>query len=135
MRETTLHTPSEEGRGRGAPGAATELLLQPTERTTLEQIATLQPIEDLMLGAGRYALKEAAAWEIPCWSREGLYPRGLPPMERLRAGLEEKSEEEEAAQRNSYRLTAAPHSPLCCSGGGRMCSFNLSLFITIQLYF
>lgn len=68
-------------------------------------------------GAGRYALKEAAAWEIPCWSREGLYPRGLQPTERLRAGVEKKSEEEEAAKRNSYRLTAAPHSPLCRSGG------------------
>ena len=57
----------------------------------LEQMFTLQPMDDPML--------------------EQVYPEGLQPMDRTYAGKGEKCEEEGAAERNCYGLTAVSHPP------------------------
>lgn len=36
----------EEGKGGGAPGARTQIPVQPMEETTVEQVSTLRPVED-----------------------------------------------------------------------------------------
>lgn len=64
--------------GKMAPGTGMEIALQPVDRTTLEQITTLNPLRDAMLRAGRYTTKEAAllwrfqagtdAWQTPAAS-------------------------------------------------------------------
>lgn len=49
MKEPSEHQGERRRKGGSAPGAGAESPLQPMERTTLEQIPTLQPVEDPML--------------------------------------------------------------------------------------
>ena len=46
MRKSTVNTKVKEGGG--APGAREDISLQSVEKTMLEQISTLQPMEDSM---------------------------------------------------------------------------------------
>ena len=54
-------------------------------------------------------------------TQEQFFPEGLKPMDRTHTGTGEKHEEEIAAERSCYGLTATCHSPLHLSGygGGR----------------
>lgn len=83
---------SPAGHGQDRSGAVTSL--QPMERTTPEQISTLQPVED------------------PKQSR--FFPVRLQPVNRTHAGVGEKCEEERLVERNHYGLIAT-HSPSPCT--------------------
>ena len=48
--DPVFHNVREEGGGGGAPGTVAETPLQPMERTTVEQIFTLQLVKEPTLG-------------------------------------------------------------------------------------
>jgi len=104
---------SEEGGGRGAPGAGAEIFLQPVvktmvkqvvllkpiERTTLEQISTLQPVLNPTPEQADVPLCKLQPLESLHWNRflagpvtpwgsilEHSIPEGLHPVERIHAG-------------------------------------------------
>lgn len=83
--------------------------------TTVEQIFTLQPMEDPMLEQ-RISSEGTAAHGDP--TPEQTYPDCLQPMKRNHSGAGEMCEEEGATERNQCVLTLAPcsPSPLCLSG-------------------
>lgn len=109
-----------ERRRGGAPGAGAEIPLQPTDRTTEEQISTLQPLEDPMTKQGNVFPEGTVACRDPML--EQVYPEGLHPVGGTSRQSREKHEGEGVEGRSSYGLTTItiPHPPwTCCGGGGR----------------
>lgn len=92
VRISPVSSKGRGGEGGGAPGAWAEILLQPLERIMVQQVSTLQSMEDP-------TLKEV---DIP----EGT------------AGADEECEEERVVERSCYGLAASPiPHPICATAG------------------
>jgi len=105
MRRNPANTKVNEegGEGKGASDAKAEMPLQHMERTVLEQISILQPMEHPTLELVDTSRRNSSLW-------------------RTHAGAGTMCEEEGEAERSNYRLTQNPHSPSLCAprGGGEV---------------
>lgn len=112
------------GGGGGSPGTGAEISLLPVEKTMLEQIFKLLPMEDSRLPQVDLPWRRLQPLESPCWSSWVSAAHGGNPH-RIRGKVWERWSNREHADHTH-------HPPLLHLWCERWC-FNLSSFLTIQV--